>query len=155
MNVLRAIPDRREVASWINKMFQFGNAESKPSDDDDGEHIPLYPLTFPLAIKPAHDLVNRFIYVVWDRQVIGYGEIADVETFKSSEAIHVGSDANRRAKPVNARAALVLKAPLLRMPFHIAATGFQGIRYIKQDLHSITQASAQRAVAAAINRPIK
>lgn len=129
MNILRTIP-QTETQRWVDLLFQPG----PPKSEKDPE-----PLTYPVSRTLSQDVTGGFLYVTYQGQIIGYGKIASVKP-------HLGDTVGEDDQPVSAGDMILLESPLVKMPFPLDCPGFRGYRYVKANLHELSQQEAQAAL---------
>jgi hypothetical protein len=132
MNMLRTIR-KGEEQSWVDRFFQAGPHE--------GEDDPEYPPTFPFPFKLKKRVQGGYLYIVYRNRVIGYGSIAEVSPRR--DVTDVGRTDGR---PVNPGDGAILAGPLRKMPFPLRCRGFTGVRYTRQNLHSLNSAAAEEEI---------
>ncbi|HZH77752.1 MAG TPA: hypothetical protein VEY88_17130 [Archangium sp.] len=134
MNVIRTI-QKKESKEWIKKLFKAGPHK--------GDWVPIYPPIFPFPYQLQQDVVGGYLYLVYDGALLGYGRIAAVKK-------HTGSPVGTTGDPVSPGEAIHLTRQLTSMPRPLEARGFQGIRYILENLHKLPPDKAQETLNKAL-----
>jgi len=129
MNIIRTVP-QRETQRWVDLLFQPG-PQKGPKDPN--------PLTYPMRGHLSQDVTGGFLYVVYQKQVIGYASIVRVEA-------HDRDTVGEEAEPVGAGDTVTIDTALVPMPFSLACRGFRRYRYISTNLHEVSQEAAEAAL---------
>jgi hypothetical protein len=133
MNMLRTIR-KGEERSWLDRLFQV--------EPHKGDRVPHYPPTFPFPFKLKESVKGGYLYVVFRSHVIGYGSITEVS---AHDGMGVGETDGRAVGPGDQA---ILAGPLRKMPFLLGCRGFTGIRYTRQNLHSLNKDIAEKEIGA-------
>lgn len=137
MNLIRTI-QAGEQQSWVNLLFVPGPHK--------GSWVPLYPFRLPFPCRLRQGLVNGYVYLLYQRRLVGYGIIEKVVPRQSAMLVGTNKQSVRSGDTV------VIDGVYKRMPTalqQVEARGFMGPRYTNLDLHTLTPNAVRAALTAA------
>lgn len=131
MNIITTIP-QREDERWVDALF----TSSRKGWPIEGR-TPAHPPVFPFSRRIAEPMVGGILYLVYNKNIIGYAEIGEHKWGATD-------DVGLKPEDVGPGDRLTLRGPLKRLSPPIPCVGFRNYRYTEKNLHELEMQEAQK-----------